>query len=184
MTTLEKILQEIEDEKEKRLNIYRKENDPVQIAIIKTEYNTFASVIDIIKKHLSCENKTTRQSRDNGTIRIDDDRLWKILYEEACVEGQQAERIHNELKEICGDGWIPCSERMPEKEYDTVLCVTDTNHYFVGVYNREFGFRTGDIDADGNVIAWHPLPEPYKLPVESADSKRMREREEFFEDGE
>lgn len=88
------------------------------------------------------------------------------------------------IQKHMNDEWIPCSERMPDKEYDTVLCVTDINHYFVGVYNREFGFRTGDIDADGNVIAWHPLPEPYKLPVESADSKRMREREEFFEDGE
>lgn len=37
---------------------------------------------------------------------------------------------------------------------------------------------------DEKVIAWHHLPEPYKLPVESADSKRMMEREEFFEDGE
>lgn len=54
--------------------------------------------------------------------------------------------------------WIPVEERLPEKEYDTVLCVTDKNHYFVAVYNKEYGFRTGDIYAEGEVIAWMPLP--------------------------
>ena len=58
--------------------------------------------------------------------------------------------------------WISVEERLPEKEYDTVLCVTDKNHYFVAVYNKEYGFRTGDIYAEGEVIAWMPRPEPYR----------------------
>ena len=62
---------------------------------------------------------------------------------------------------IEADGWIPVEERLPEKEYSTVLCVTDKNHYFVGVYNRKKRFRTGDIYAEGEVIAWMPL-EPYR----------------------
>lgn len=57
--------------------------------------------------------------------------------------------------------WIPCSERFPEEDYDTVLAVTKKNHYSVYVYTKEYGFRTGDIDAEGDVIAWMPLPEPY-----------------------
>ena len=58
----------------------------------------------------------------------------------------EAEKI---IRKHMNDGWIPVKERLPEKEYDTVLCVTDKNHYFVGVYNQEYGFRTGDIDAEG-----------------------------------
>lgn len=34
------------------------------------------------------------------------------------------------------------------------------------------------------VVAWMKRPVEYKPPVESAESKRMREREEFFKDGE
>lgn len=34
-------------------------------------------------------------------VDIDDERFWDILFEEACVEGQQAEKIMNALKEIC-----------------------------------------------------------------------------------
>ena len=41
------------------------------------------------------------------------------------------------IRKYMNDGWIPVEERLPEKEYSTVLCVTDKNHYFVGVYNRK-----------------------------------------------
>ncbi len=36
---------------------------------------------------------------DDGWIPVDDERLWDILFEEACVEGEQARRIYNRLKE-------------------------------------------------------------------------------------
>ena len=58
--------------------------------------------------------------------------------------------------------WIPCSERLPESDYETVLCVTDTNFWAVMVYTGEHGFRSSDLDFDGEVIAWMPLPEPYR----------------------
>lgn len=67
------------------------------------------------------------------------------------------------IRRHMNDGWIPVEERLPEKEYYTALCVTDKNHYCVAVHNREYGFRTGDIDVEGEIIAWMPLPEPYHL---------------------
>lgn len=36
-------------------------------------------------------------------INIEDDRLWEILFDEACVEGGQAERIQKELEKIAID---------------------------------------------------------------------------------
>lgn len=35
---------------------------------------------------------------DAGWIPVEDERLWDILFEEACVEGEQARRIYNRLK--------------------------------------------------------------------------------------
>lgn len=87
------------------------------------------------------------------------------------------------IRKHMNDGWIPVEERLPEKEYYTALCVTDKNHYCVAVYNREYGFRTGDIDVEGEIIAWQPLPEPYSPePLETRkeleeDSKGERENE-------
>ena len=36
----------------------------------------------------------------NRLIDIDDERFWDVLFEEACVEGKQAERIKTELDKI------------------------------------------------------------------------------------
>ena len=37
-------------------------------------------------------------------IDIDNEKFWDILFDEACVEGSQAERIENELNKISVDG--------------------------------------------------------------------------------
>lgn len=68
--------------------------------------------------------------------------------------------------------WIPCSERFPEEPYGCLVTVMDTNPvtmedfenllpYFVGFDGERWN------DGDGaeipfEVIAWMPLPEPYK----------------------
>ena len=46
---------------------------------------------DIICKHMN-----------DGWIPAEDERLWDILFEEACVEGEQQRRIYNRLKETFG----------------------------------------------------------------------------------
>ena len=57
--------------------------------------------------------------------------------------------------------WIPVSERLP-KEYETVIGVTDLNYCCIAVYCKQYGFRTMDVGAESDIIAWQPLPEPYK----------------------
>ena len=64
--------------------------------------------------------------------------------------------------------WIPCSERLPEdveigEEYPTVIFCTDKATY-AGFYEHYLDgkwWTEGDYTVDG-VIAWMPLPEPYK----------------------
>lgn len=64
------------------------------------------------------------------------------------------------------DGWIPCSERLPDKpetyEEDSYLI---QDYQIVTPYSA---YWNGEIwtDVDGkiivNVLAWQPLPQPYK----------------------
>lgn len=71
------------------------------------------------------------------------------------------------------DRWTPCKEKMPAKPFGCFVTVMDTNpitqeefenilQYFVGWDGEQWN------DADGEqipceVLAWRPLPKPYKL---------------------
>ena len=91
--------------------------------------------------------------------------------------------------------WIPCSERIPE-EGKRVLVWFEYFRY--GNYNKPFqtwgisytideawsGFVNGQSGwKDLKILAWMPLPEPFKETIQDCkDSKRLAEREKFFRD--
>ena len=60
----------------------------------------------------------------------------------------------------CNNGWIPCSERLPEENSNVIACfahglVTELTFYdglFHGIY--EYTTRV--------ITAWQPLPAPYQ----------------------
>lgn len=80
-----------------------------------------------------------------------------------------------ELEKQKNNGWIPCSKRLPDVGV-TVLCYwkkydryDNTTSYYYSLMHRnedcqwlsDFGMCNGD------VIAWQPLPEPYKAGVKN-----------------
>lgn len=57
--------------------------------------------------------------------------------------------------------WIPCSERLPEDNTDVIVCfysgiVTEMRYWGNGIFQGTFK-RTAE-----TIVAWMPLPEPYK----------------------
>ena len=75
--------------------------------------------------------------------------------------------IMQEVAEEYNGGWVPCSERLPEDDSICIVTVEYPNNktmvdygwfdrknvcWFVGMQE----FRTS------NILAWQPLPEPYK----------------------
>lgn len=86
MQELEKILEEIDQEKKNAALSIRHTTGykAGQIRIAER-------IEEIIRKHMN-----------DGWIPVEDERLWDILFEEACVEGEQAKRIYNRLKETFG----------------------------------------------------------------------------------
>lgn len=68
-------------------------------------------------------------------------------------------------------GWIPVSERLPEESGNYLIAIADSN-YKNGQFfeiswfypsNHTWSFR------NANVIAWMPLPEPYKAESEEEE---------------
>ena len=75
----------------------------------------------------------------------------------------EIKEVINQVEQEHNNGWIACSERLP-KEDERVLCFH--SHYFI-----DCGVLVGEewcCDMDeyaikiDNVIAWQPLPQPYK----------------------
>lgn len=77
-------------------------------------------------------------------------------------------KAENVIRKYLNDGWIPVEERLPEDE-EMVLVTCKTKVGRLSVYRawRGGGYwhGTGSIS---DVIAWQPLPEPYR-PEESRE---------------
>lgn len=82
----------------------------------------------------------------------------KYGYGAMCVPVGAIERI---LRNHMNDGWIPVEERLPED--GTYICTLDgelcgLEEPFTGMC----GIEKGIWDEPDCVIAWRPLPEPYR----------------------
>lgn len=92
--------------------------------------------------------------------------------------------VINKLVEECNNGWIPCSERLPKIFEDTkssevvLICGYDKqNDYYwqaMGFYVKTESLKrwffadckNTDKPIDWiDIVAWQPLPEPYKITV-------------------
>ena len=103
--------------------------------------------------------------------------LWKLMeYEDTGLSPEEVEEVNKFegsngqkwLLEIAKHRWIPVSERLPED--GTYLCTLDgelcgIDEPFTGMC----GIENGKWDEEGCVIAWQPLPAPYKGELNPKD---------------
>ena len=80
--------------------------------------------------------------------------------------GHRAVEIIHQIAEEYSNGWIPCSEKLPELRQDVLVTVKYTG--FMGMHG--YWIKTGHMETEndwwgdctgGEVIAWKPLPQPY-----------------------
>lgn len=62
------------------------------------------------------------------------------------------------------NGWIPCSERLPEIGVDVLVCDEDGGIHVSCIKNGEWSNCLWIYGFDF-IIAWQPLPKPYKKEV-------------------
>ena len=89
-----------------------------------------------------------------------------MALEQAYIRGRQDERDRfAKWQDEYNNGWISCSERLPEK-YGEYLCCNEYGEFILGypvAKHSDDGFYV-ETDTEGldYVIAWQPLPQPYK----------------------
>ena len=91
------------------------------------------------------------------------------------------------IRKHMNDGWIPVEDRLPEAGEHVLVSFKSAGFLPATAIISENGRWSmlqgakGFNDVTEDVIAWRPLPEPYRPKKESEGSRRLREREEFFE---
>lgn len=81
-------------------------------------------------------------------------------------------KIVNELAEEYNNGWIPCSERLPEE--DGYYLITIRFYHLHNLVVMGCNFEDGKwlyMDGDDEVLAWQPLPQPYKAGEMNVDDR-------------
>ena len=96
------------------------------------------------------------------------DALANKLLEMFDEEAASYQYTINELNKALSENkskWIPVSERLPEEStWVLVTCKNPDGYIFLDIklINRYSKMWDGDEDFIGTVLAWQPLPEPYK----------------------
>ena len=83
----------------------------------------------------------------------------KYGYGAMCVPVGAIERI---IQKHMNDGWIPAEERLPERGKTVLVC--QRGGAIDVAWHDGYRWKTGFSHADWirDVIAWRPLPEPYR----------------------
>lgn len=86
------------------------------------------------------------------------------------------------IRKHMNDGWIPVDKQLPDESLNSVIGWDDYRDrcVFVQYYNGRW--ILGDGTESVKIIAWRPLPEPYRPKKESEGSRQLRERKEFFKE--
>lgn len=100
---------------------------------------------------------------------------YDVTKECIAIVKQQAEKLSPLYSLENLTSWIPCDERLPEynalsEYYESVIVTLDDGRVVDGCYrnkDKEWWVDAADgehysINATGHVIAWMPLPDPYR----------------------
>ena len=117
--------------------------------------------------------------------RLGDD-VYRYGYGKSLEAYQQGKLLVTEIiRKHMNDGWIPVEERMPEEYGEYLVTIVPSAGYLwakriianfsdlMGIVKKPI-FYTGEVgkidfeDITDMVIAWRPLPEPYRLTQKGA----------------
>lgn len=103
-----------------------------------------------------------------GTINIKDadlQKMAKVLNDvniKECPYFVLSDKYGNSARYYRENQWIPVSERLPKEHVDVLCCFTSHGKTRIRVSHRMDYNYWNEVGRTGDMVAWMPLPEPYK----------------------
>lgn len=110
-----------------------------------------------------CDGRYGHKDCDTKLQYLMADKCMEIVSE---VEAEFGKDIN-----VLGNGWIPCSERLPEKSGRVLVSYESINDE-IAVSETNYDYRRKTFWISPSVIAWMPLPEPYKPEKGDQDGRQ------------
>lgn len=165
------ISQPMKDKTDKQI----KEERQKAINLIKAKYNEDVEIIDSFfenaphnAKPLWFLGKSLQLLADADVAFFCKDwekyrgcRIENICAKEYGIEVVESDALDETINLLSYNGWIPCSERLPEKDTNVIACfshglVTEMRYEGNGIFQDIYEY-SADV-----IRAWQPLPEPYE----------------------
>jgi hypothetical protein len=94
------------------------------------------------------------------------------MFRNGCLESIEALMAEGNIYDVDYSRWIPCTERLPEEGGDYLVTTKWKGSYSGDTYIETnmavYREKLEEWDCKG-VIAWMPLPEPYKAESEDEE---------------
>lgn len=133
--------------------IYLLENQPTAYDIDKV-----VEELEKIRAKETC-NKEKCDTKEICRICVVDDAIE--IVQEVAEEYTSTENI-NCSTDTSTYGWIACSEKLPELETEVLICTKNRGMTIASLTKPDIFWEDEEGDKLIGVIAWQPLPEPYK----------------------
>ena len=168
---------------------YEKDLNELKEQILK-EGNTLVSKRDLVERFCEIDKEYNGESWNllqilaNINVLIGEESCEKAVSVQDCInaiENTDCELSPQAWREITNNimslplvtptqNWIPVSERLPEKDVE-VLATTEWGEVTIAMYCvTDWLIHEGDTNAETDeIVAWMPLPKPYKTEMESEE---------------
>ena len=121
----------------------------------------FEDIIDGLDRRIETQSKLIQKTEDE---------MQKYGLQKALEAYEETKIFIETIREDYNNGWIPCSERLPENDNYILLSFENFSIPIVGRYEEDENggaFYAGDeletcVSQDLFVNAWQPSPEPYQ----------------------
>lgn len=130
--------------------------------------NVLEKILEEIKERIEKLNMADNMCRENAECNRNFDSVkyfQALMFATERANSIIGDIIRSHMDEAKNDGWIPCSERLPEEGIYVMCCFDDGSVDVLWQKWQEDETLLFYADFDNQIrkaIAWQPLPEPYK----------------------